>query len=67
MGHTALDIDATRKLLSELREGYQCLPRHLQLRVLYVLRESSFPANTDSKSNRPGTSRLKLVPRQTSV
>jgi len=67
MPHTTLDIAATRKLLTELREGYKCLPGHLQLRVLDQLRASACSANTDLKSERSDTSRPKSLPRQTSA
>jgi hypothetical protein len=51
------DIQAARKLLSELLEAYQSLPRHLQLRVTSLLRESACPQDTESRTARPNTSR----------
>lgn len=55
------DIDAARKLLSELRDGYECLPRHLQLRIKYLLRESTCTTFTESKFKQPDTSRAGSV------
>jgi hypothetical protein len=43
------DIQAVRKLLSELREAYESLPKHLQLRVIYLLRESALPEDAESR------------------
>jgi hypothetical protein len=40
------NIQAVRKLLSELREAYESLPRRAQLHVLYLLRESGSPSPT---------------------
>jgi hypothetical protein len=51
------DIQAARKLLSDLREGYQSLPRHLQLRVAYILRES--PCDNDAPSRTIRTDALR--------
>ena len=43
------DIQAVRKLLSELREAYESLPKHLQLRVIYLLRESALPEERENQ------------------
>jgi hypothetical protein len=51
------DIRAARKLLSELREGYQNLPRHLQLRIAYLLRESALREDPESRTVHPEVSR----------
>ena len=51
------DIQAARRLLSELREAYESLPKHLQLRVTYLLRESTLPEDADSRTARPDISR----------
>jgi hypothetical protein len=37
------DISGAQKLLAELREAYNSLPRHIQLHVVDVLRESAQP------------------------
>jgi hypothetical protein len=53
------DIRAVRKLLSELREAYESLPKHLQLRVIYLLRESALPEDAESRAARPDISRTR--------
>jgi len=55
------DLQAARKLLSELREGYQSLPRHLQLRITYVLREGVCADDPQPRLRRPDTSCAKPV------
>jgi hypothetical protein len=35
------DIQAAAKLLAELREAYRGLPRHIQVHVRHLLREST--------------------------
>ena len=45
------DIQAARKLLSDLREAYQGLPAHLQLRITCLLRENASLNNTESRTN----------------
>jgi len=35
------DIQAARTLLAELREAYRGLPRHVQVQVMYLLRENT--------------------------
>jgi hypothetical protein len=57
------DIQAARKLLSELQEAYQSLPRHLQLRITYVLRESALPGDTEARIVRPDILRADPVVR----
>lgn len=54
------DLQAVQTLLAELREAYESLPRHLQQRVRYLLRETACPGDTDSKTMRPDTSRAEL-------
>jgi hypothetical protein len=49
------DIQAARKLLSELRETYESLPRRLQLRVTCLLRESPGPQGSESGTMQPET------------
>jgi hypothetical protein len=55
--HMNGDIQAARKLLSELREVYASLPKHLQLRVTYILRESALPEDAESRTARTEISR----------
>jgi hypothetical protein len=50
------DIHATRKLLSELREAYQSLPGHLQLRISRLLREGTLSGDTGARTVRPDIS-----------
>jgi hypothetical protein len=50
------DIQAARKLLSELREAYESLPGPLQLKVKCLLRESTSPKNHESATVQPYTS-----------
>jgi hypothetical protein len=55
------DIQAARKLLSELREAYQSLPKHLQLHITYLLRESALSEGAESRAVLPDISRAGLV------
>ena len=55
------DIQAVRKLLSELREAYESLPKHLQLRVIYLLRGSALPEDGGSRAARPDIPRARPV------
>jgi hypothetical protein len=55
------DLQAARKLLSELREAHQNLPRHFQLSVTNALRESACLAKTKSRTIRPHTPYAELV------
>lgn len=57
------DIHAARKLLSELREAYMSLPRHLQLRITYLLRETAVPGDTQMTAVRRDISRAGPVVR----
>lgn len=42
------DIPAARNLLSELREAYVSLPKHLQARITCLLRASAVPWDIES-------------------
>jgi hypothetical protein len=52
------DIQAARKLLSELRGAYESLPKHLQLRITWLLRESALSEDAKSRTTRPDISRV---------
>jgi hypothetical protein len=41
------DCQSARDLLADLREAYQSLPKHVQLRIGDLLRESSEPEISD--------------------
>jgi hypothetical protein len=51
------DIHAARTLLSELRKAYKSLPRHLQLRITYLLRETAISGDTEMTTVRRDISR----------
>ncbi len=55
------DIQAARKLLSELLEAYESLPKHLQRRVTYLLRESALPEDAESRTARTDILRARSV------
>lgn len=43
------DIQAAGRLLAELREAYQSLPKHIQVHITYLLRESTLQAQPGEK------------------
>jgi hypothetical protein len=54
------DIQAACELLSELRGAHESLPKHLQLRVICLLRASALPEDAKSRAARPDISRVGL-------
>jgi hypothetical protein len=63
MGAMNGDIQAAAKFLADLREAYRGLPKHIQLRLTYLLRErilQKHPA-TSARADAPGVEAITSI------